>query len=80
MAHTGGVSTSRSAGRRRHLSSSPFAEKTQPDIENFDIGDRVTHDKHGLGRIISENPLSVVVDFGGTKVSVQSPFTRLTKL
>ncbi|MDN5789744.1 MAG: hypothetical protein L0H25_02585 [Micrococcales bacterium] len=74
------MSTSRSASRRRHLSSSPFAEQAPPDVECFDVGDRVTHDKHGLGRIISERHAAVVVDFGGTLVSVQRPFTRLTKL
>jgi DNA helicase-2/ATP-dependent DNA helicase PcrA len=74
------VSTSRSASRRRHLSSSPFTEQVQPDVESFDVGDRVTHDKHGLGRVVSESHAAVVVDFGTARVSVQRPFTRLTKL
>ncbi|WP_239111737.1 hypothetical protein [Phycicoccus sonneratiae] len=50
-----------------------------PD-EVFEVGDRVTHDRFGLGRVIVLEPAAVLVDFGAQRARVTSPYTRLTKL
>lgn len=49
-------------------------------IEIFTVGDRVTHDTHGLGRIVGREDAAVAVDFGSHRVRVTSPFAKLTKL
>ena len=49
-------------------------------IEVFVVDDRVTHDKFGLGRVIVEEDMAVVVDFGSEQVRITSPYRRLTKL
>ncbi|MEO7447946.1 MAG: hypothetical protein ABI336_06695 [Humibacillus sp.] len=51
-----------------------------PPIEHFEVEDRVSHDKFGLGRVIVEEPTAVVVAFGSERVRITSPFNRLTKL
>ena len=72
--------STRSAGKRRHLPNSPFNSQVAPAIERFALNDRVTHDKHGLGRVVQTEEASVVVDFGSQQVRIASPFLRLTKL
>jgi hypothetical protein len=71
-----------SAGRRRHLPSSPFKPPAEaPPPERFELDDMVTHDKYGLGRVILvEDDTAVVVDFAPRKVRIMTPFTRMTKL
>lgn len=50
-------------------------------IEDFAVGDRVTHDKFGLGRVITQESAAVVVDFGeAQRARIVSPYTRLTKI
>jgi hypothetical protein len=71
---------SRSAHQRRHLSSSPFNAQPEPEIEQFAVGDRVVHDKYGLGRVVGQEDAAVAVDFGSHQVRVASPFHKLTKL
>jgi hypothetical protein len=72
----------RSAASRRHLSSSPFnVHSAAPPVETFAVGDRVTHDKHGLGRVTDvQGEAAVVVQFGSEQVRVTAPFSKLTKL
>jgi hypothetical protein len=67
---------------RRYLPSSPFkAPEAGPPPEQFQIDDRVTHDQHGLGRIVGvEEDIAVLVSFGGSQLRVTSPFSKLTKL
>lgn len=65
---------------RRHLPESPFAPRPTPVIEQFAVDDRVTHDKYGLGRVVAQESAAVVVDFGGTRVRIPSPYTNLSKL
>lgn len=72
--------STRSAGQRRHLPNSPFNNQAAPAIERFYVNDRVTHDKHGLGRVVQVGEASVIVDFGSFRVQVARPFTRLTRL
>ncbi|MGH3165879.1 MAG: hypothetical protein ACRDN0_08285 [Trebonia sp.] len=47
----------------------------------YELDDLVTHDKYGLGRVISvEGDVSVVVDFTNRKVRITTPFATMTKL
>jgi hypothetical protein len=71
-----------SAGRRRHLPSSPFKPPPEPPAaERYEVDDMVTHDKYGLGRVVVvEGETAVLVDFGPRKVRVMTPFARMTKL
>lgn len=71
---------SRPAAARRPLASSPFRADPPPVIEAFAPDDRVTHDTHGLGRVVAQDQNTVTVDFGTHQVRVPSPFTKLTKL
>ena len=73
------MATSRAA--RRHLPSSPFSQAVAEPVEQFEIEDRVTHDAHGLGRVVGiENNVAVLVQFGPTQVRVLTPFRKLHKL
>jgi hypothetical protein len=64
---------------RRHLSTSPFKPRVPDPVKVFEAGQRVSHDKEGLGRIISvEGGSAVVVDFGdGKLMRIVAPFARL---
>lgn len=66
--------------RRKHLEQSPFEPRPTPVIEQFEMDDRVTHDKYGLGRVVAVEGSAVVVDFGGTRVRIPSPYSNLSKL
>lgn len=71
----------RTAGQRRHLPSSPFANREAEPIEDFALDDRVTHDTYGLGRVVGcEDGVAVTVDFGARRLRIASPFPKLTKL
>jgi hypothetical protein len=74
------VMKTRPAGAPRRPSTSPFRDRPAPVIEIYEVGDRVTHDKFGLGMVVDREPAAVVVDFGSQRTRVASPFTRLTKL
>jgi hypothetical protein len=65
MTHTGGVQRlPRPSGRS--LPTSPFTRKeyVPPSTEGFAVGDRVTLDSWGMGRVTEVTPDYVVVDFG----------------
>jgi hypothetical protein len=70
------------AASRRSLPGSPFnARPVDPPVEQFAVGDQVTHDKYGLGRVILvEGEDAVMVDFGSRRVRLLSPFAKLTRL
>jgi hypothetical protein len=71
----------RAAGRRL-LPTSPF-DRTPPapPAEQFAVQDRVTHDKYGLGLVISiEGDAALIIDFGGRRVRITTPCAKLTKL
>lgn len=72
--------SSRSPAQRRHLPSSPFNARPERVIEEFAVDDRVTHDAHGLGRIVGVEGAAVTVDFGSHQLRVVSPFNKLTKI
>jgi len=71
----------RAAGRR-HLPTSPFAAAPPaPPAEQFAEQDLVTHDKYGLGRVITvEDDAALVIDFGARRVRITMPCANLTKL
>ena len=69
------------AGTRRHLASSPFQPAAPVEILTFEQGERVIHDKYGLGRVVSvETDQAVVVNFGDRQVRLVRPFPKLSKL
>lgn len=70
------------AATRRYLPTSPFKPPPPaPPAEHFDVHDQVTHDKYGLGRVVSvEDDTALVIDFGTQQVRVTTPCARLTKL
>ncbi|MBR7676704.1 CarD family transcriptional regulator [Streptomyces sp. NPDC054796] len=69
------------AATRRNLPTSPFKAPVAPPIKRFAVGDRVTHDEHGLGRVIGiEDEIAVLVDFGPFQKRITSPFAKMTTL
>lgn len=66
--------------QRRHLPSSPFGAEPEPFIEVYELGDRVSHDVYGLGRVVVLEAGAVAVDFGSETVRIGSPFPRMNKL
>ena len=45
------------------------------------VDERVTHDKYGLGRVVSvEGDQAVVVDFGDSQIRLMRPFDKLSSL
>ncbi|MEW1953546.1 hypothetical protein [Terrabacter sp. NPDC080008] len=69
-----------SADRRRHLPNSPFRPAPTPDVEQFAVGDRVSHQRHGLGVVIARTDHTLTVRFESGAVRVNSPFERVTRL
>ncbi|WP_018657130.1 hypothetical protein [Actinomadura flavalba] len=67
---------------KRHLPTSPFSPPAEPPpLETFVEGDRVSHDKYGLGQVIAVGPTGeLVVDFGEQKARIGPPFSKLEKL
>ncbi|GAA1273945.1 hypothetical protein GCM10009665_71960 [Kitasatospora nipponensis] len=69
-----------SAAPRRPLPTSPFRTATPPPPKHFGLGDRVTHDQYGLGRVISiegDGRVAVLVDFGSRQERISTPFAKL---
>ncbi len=68
------------AAPRRHLPSSPFAAPATQAVEVFEVGDRVSHDKYGLGRVLDAGQQTVTVEFGSERIRMAPPYSRLTRL
>lgn len=49
-------------------------------VEEFTEQDLVTHDRYGLGRVISAEEDAVLVEFGADRHRISAPYTKLTKL
>ncbi|MEV8098375.1 hypothetical protein [Kitasatospora sp. NPDC085879] len=68
---------------RRPLPTSPFKAKIEAPVERFALGDRVTHDSYGLGRVIGvegDGDIAVLVDFGSRQERITRPFPGMFKL
>lgn len=71
------------AAARRYLPASPFnvPATPEPPVEQFVVGDRVSHDKYGLGSVIAvEDGVAIVVDFGTQRARILAPYPKLDKL
>ena len=70
------------AASRRLLPTSPFRPAPPaPPAEQLAEHDQVTHDKYGLGRVVSvQDDATLVVDFGTRRVRFTMPCTKLAKL
>ena len=69
-----------SAGRRRTLVHSPFQPQPAAPVPTFEVDDRVTHDRYGVGTVSAVSSSEVTVDFGASKVRVRTPYTKLFKI
>jgi len=79
-AHDGAMNAPRAAARR-HLPGSPFtAPAPAPPAETFTVHDQVTHDKYGLGVVLSVEDHAVLVDFRPQQRRIPLPCAKLTKL
>ena len=68
---------------RRHLPASPFnaTRDAIPPDEIFAVGDRVVHDRYGLGRVVLVmGSIAVDADFGTAIRRVSTPTSRMHKL
>jgi hypothetical protein len=66
---------------KRHLPTSPFEAPVVPPPKRFAVGNRVTHDVYGLGRVTGvEDGVAVLVDFGARQERIASPYAKLTVL
>jgi hypothetical protein len=69
------------AAARRPLPGSPFAPPPPaPPAETFAVHDQVTHDKYGLGVVLSAEDYAVLVDFRSHQRRIPLPCAKLTKL
>jgi hypothetical protein len=69
------------AAARRYLPGSPFnAPVPVRPAETFAAHDQVTHDKYGLGVILSVEDDAVLVDFRPHQRRIPVPCAKLTKL
>ncbi|MGN6634128.1 MAG: hypothetical protein ACTHJ6_01530 [Oryzihumus sp.] len=63
---------------------SPFnlaREAAVRPVERFEVGERVTHDRHGLGRVTAcDGEAAVYVDFGHGVRRVTLPTSKLHRL
>jgi hypothetical protein len=70
----------RQPSSRPRPASSPFHNEQAPVRPDFALDDRVTHDRHGLGRIVRLDGDRVDVRFGTQTVSVAVTSPRLHPL
>ena len=70
------------AATRRLLPTSPFGPAPHaPPAEQFAEQDQVTHDKYGLGRVVTvQDDDALVIDFGAHRMRIMMPCAKLAKL
>ena len=80
--HTGNDEKPARAVKRRPVPGSPFNKPPAPpeQVEEFAAQDLVTHDRYGLGRVISAEEGVVLVEFGAVQHRISAPYPKLTKL
>ena len=64
----------------RHLPSSPFKPEPELVVEQYEVGDMVSHDVHGLGTVVAADAQAVTVNFGERTLRVNTPFSKMEKL
>lgn len=75
------VTMTKPAAPKRHLPTSPFKAPVTAAPKQFAVGDKVTHDMYGLGRVIGiEEGIAALVDFGSAQIRILSPYAKMTKL
>lgn len=74
--------TPRRAVARRLLPGSPFnVTPNENPAAHFEVSDRVSHDRHGLGTVVGlEEHDVVLVDFGAEVRRIATTSTKLNKL
>ena len=75
-----GSMPSRPPAPRRPLKNSPFSAPEPPPHHHFQVNDRVSHDRHGLGSVIRLEGDRVVVRFREQTVSVSRTSSKLHAL
>ena len=66
---------------RKRPPGSPFRDPVAKPVKVFAVEDRVTHDRCGLGRVVSvEEDAAVTVQFSSQTLRVTAPFDGLHKL
>ncbi|OKI03330.1 hypothetical protein DR950_39495 [Kitasatospora xanthocidica] len=68
---------------RRPLPTSPFKPRPDAPPKLFAVGDRVSHDKYGLGRVLAVEDgayAAVLVDFGTRQERIAPPYAALFTL
>jgi hypothetical protein len=74
------MKASRAAARRYLPRSSFHAAAPVRPAETLAVGDQLTHDKYGLGVILSTEDHAVLVDFRPHRRRILLPCAELTKL
>ncbi|MGW6919472.1 hypothetical protein ACWGB8_37525 [Kitasatospora sp. NPDC054939] len=72
-----------SSAARRPLPNSPFKAPVEAPRKHFAVGDRVTHDRYGLGRVIGvegDGNIAALVDFGPRQERILHPYSAMYKL
>lgn len=73
----------RPAAPRRILPGSPFKAPVALPPQQFEVGERVTHDRHGMGKVVAveDGDVAVLVNFGGAGVQrITLPNGKISKL
>ena len=76
-----GTDDAKKAVTRRYLPNSPFKAPDVPELEEYEVGDRVMHDTFGIGRVVAlEGRLAVRVDFSPQIERITLPCPKMTAL
>jgi hypothetical protein len=70
----------RTPSNKPHLPNSPFRAAPAVVPHDFAQGDRVTHDRHGLGSVVRITGDRMEVKFGSSVVSVALNSTKIHPL
>ena len=73
----------RPAAPRRILPGSPFKAPVALPPQQFVVGERVTHDRHGMGTVVGveDGDVAVLVKFGGGVVQrITLPNSKISQL
>ncbi|HEU0042682.1 MAG TPA: hypothetical protein VFQ15_10050 [Jiangellaceae bacterium] len=72
----------RPQARRPVLAASPFqAPAPPPPPEPFALNDMLTHDRHGLGKVVGKiGDYEIHVDFGSAVRRISLPNAKVTRL